>query len=399
MIESERTHGFAVLCDLAGVVIEVPFCDLTLGVPLGPGVPLRGLVDEGSLGKLEEFLACLHSRRAALDWEINVWVDGAPLAMHFAGAVAGEQVLVTAASTRTGLTRINEELMRLNNEGINALRSISKELVQFSTSKMEIEGRLYDELSRLNNELANLQREMVKKNIELERLNDLKNQFMGMAAHDIRNPVGVIMTYSQVLEEDAAPVLTETQLEFIHIIRETSSFIITLINDLLDVTQIEAGKLRLDRKPVDLAALVRHNVMLNRKLAARKRIEIELAELAWPPLMSLDASKMDQVLNNLIANAIKFSHAGTRVTVSLDVLGDTAKLIVRDQGQGIPKDDLAKLFKPFSRTSVQSTAGEPSSGLGLAIVAKIVHGHGGEIRVESEVGVGSAFIVTLPICG
>jgi signal transduction histidine kinase len=136
---------------------------------------------------------------------------------------------------------------------------------------------------------------------------------------------------------------------------------------------------------------------LNRVLATRKHITVEVdAPRALPPI-PLDAGKIEQVLNNLISNAVKFSHRGTRVRVRLACAPEAVTVGVLDQGQGIPAADLTKLFQPFSKTSVQTTAGEQSTGLGLAIVRRIVEGHGGRIWVESEVGRGSEFSFTLPV--
>lgn len=115
------------------------------------------------------------------------------------------------------------------------------------------------------------------------------------------------------------------------------------------------------------------------------------------PEVAIDRGKIEQVLNNLIGNAVKFSHPGRAVHVSITAADGIATVAVRDQGQGMPEADLSKLFKPFSKTSVQSTGGEQSTGLGLAIVRNIVEGHGGRIWVESEVGRGSTFSFTLPL--
>jgi signal transduction histidine kinase len=169
-----------------------------------------------------------------------------------------------------------------------------------------------------------------------------------------------------------------------------------LVNNLLDVAQIESGKLRLDLQLVDLIALVRRNIALNRVLAAKKQIEIEWAETPLPTVL-FDAPKIEQVLNNLIGNAIKFSLPGTLIRVSVTRADPNVVLMVRDQGPGIPPNELVKLFKPFQKTSVKSTAGEKSTGLGLAIVKKIVEGHHGKIWIESQVGHGTTFFVSLPI--
>lgn len=251
-------------------------------------------------------------------------------------------------------------------------------------------------LTSVNNELTNLQRELSRANVELGRLNEMKNELLGMAAHDLRNPLGIIHAYSEILESETAEALSPEHRAFIALIRQTSEQMVRLINDLLDVSQIESGKLHLDLRPVDLTALVERNAALNRVLAEKKRIEL-VCHAAPLPLMALDPSKMEQVMNNLLSNALKFSHPATRVTVGLERDADSAALTVTDQGQGIPEADLPMLFKPFSRTHVRATAGETSTGLGLSIVRRIVEGHRGRIAVESKVGEGSTFRVWLPM--
>jgi CheY-like chemotaxis protein/nitrogen-specific signal transduction histidine kinase len=256
---------------------------------------------------------------------------------------------------------------------------------------------LLEDLSRVNNELVNLERAMVKKNVELEKSNEQKNRVLGVAAHDLRNPLGVILSYSEFLEESARGVLNAEQREFVAVIKSTSEFMLRLVTDLLDVTAIEAGRLTLDRHPTDLSQLVRHNVALNAVLAKRKEIIVELDPLPALPTILLDPGKIEQVLNNLITNAVKFSHRGSRVRVRLTCADALVTVAVEDQGQGIPAADLSKLFTPFGKASVRTTAGEHSTGLGLAIVRNIVDGHGGRIWLESEVGKGSTFFFTLPV--
>ena len=201
--------------------------------------------------------------------------------------------------------------MRINNEQANALRTTAKELSLVVEKRAERDDSVYEEMSRLNNEMVNLQREMAKKNAQLEKLNEQKNQLLGMAAHDLRSPLGVILSYAEFLESDAAAVLNEEQREFVTTIKDMSEFMLRMVTDILDVTAIEAGQLALDRQPADLARLIQHNVTLNRVLAAKKDIAVEFDPPAVLPKVSFDAGKVEQVLNNLISNAIKFSHRGT----------------------------------------------------------------------------------------
>ncbi len=253
---------------------------------------------------------------------------------------------------------------------------------------------------RLRNALASLresQRQLLDRNAALESLNEQKNRLLGMAAHDMRNPLGVIMAYSDFLETEAASVLDPTQMEFVNTIKTTSEFMLNMINDLLDVSTIESGQLRLSLSPVNLSELVRHNLNLNRVLAHQKQIDLLFSSPPELPDLLLDKAKIEQVLNNLIGNAVKYSHANTKVTVEIFFDGSMVHVSVADQGQGIPQEDLTKLFKPFGKANVRTTGGEQSTGLGLAIARKIVEGHGGRMYVKSTVGEGSTFSFTLPV--
>ncbi|MDV7392846.1 sensor histidine kinase, partial [Arthrospira platensis SPKY1] len=144
--------------------------------------------------------------------------------------------------------------------------------------------------------------------------------------------------------------------------------------------------------PLDLRALVEQNLALNRVLAAKKQMQmIFIAPDSMSLSLEADGPKLEQVLNNLIGNALKFSPPSTCVEVRLTRESDRAVVSVRDQGPGIPAEEVSKLFRFFQKTSVRSTGGERSSGLGLAIARKIVEGHGGAIWVETESGHGSTF--------
>lgn len=260
------------------------------------------------------------------------------------------------------------------------------------------ERQLFDELTRVNNDLTNLQRELARKHAELERLNQQKDRFLGMAAHDLRSPLGVIQTYAEFLEADA-PLAPEHR-EFVSMIRQTSRFMMGIIEDLLDLSAIESGQLNLQRVPTDLYGLVKKSTGLFGILAAPKGIRIHLVppERECPPIKA-DPRKLQQVLNNLLDNAVKYSGRGSTVEVRIDVGDQEVTVSVLDQGPGIAEADLRKLFTPFYRTGAQGTGGEPSTGLGLAIVKRIVEGHGGRVWAESRFGEGSSFRLSLPLAG
>jgi len=397
-VTAHDRQGIALSCDTAGTVRRVIRNELGLPGLFAEGRPLIDVATPEAAGALEEFLTAVVERGAAFDREMPVRATAREMTLFFSGVSEGDHLYVVAARSTAGLARLHEELVLINNEQTNALRAALKELGGRQQRDAHRDSHLYEDLSRLNNELATLQREMAKKNIELEQLNALKNELLGMAAHDLRSPLGVIQNYSDFLEVDAGPLLNDEQRAFISTIKRTSRFMLGLVDDLLDVSTIEAGRLTLNRRPCDLGKLLADNVTLNRTLAARKTIAIDWTAPDTPlPSVPLDAGRIEQVLNNLIGNAMKFSSPGSRVMVSATSAADTVTISIADQGPGIPPSDLPNLFKPFGRATARGTAGEKSTGLGLAIVRKIVEAHGGRLWVESELGKGATFFISLPI--
>lgn len=370
--------------------------DLQLPARFQPGAMVVDLVDAESAGRVRDFWATLRDRGAAFDCALTVSINDQPTALHFAGAADGEHLFVVAARSADGLPHAHDEFILMHPGQTDALPSAFPKPTAIERRQTVHDRHLYDDLSRLNNELANLQREVAKKNAELGKLNDQKNRFLGMAAHDLRSPLGIIYSLSEFIEADAA-TLNDQQREFITTIKETSEFMLALVSDLLDVASIESGRLHLEHRTVDLRRLIGRNLALNRVLAARKAITIDLEGSPEVLAVSLDVGKMEQVLNNLLGNALKFSEPGTRVVVTLSVADGCATVAIRDQGQGIPAGELPRLFTFFGKGSARGTAGEQSTGLGLAIVRRIIEGHSGRVWVESEVGVGTTVLFTLPL--
>jgi len=232
--------------------------------------------------------------------------------------------------------------------------------------------------------------------LELHQLNQEKNELLGIAAHDLRNPLSAISGYFQLLlESDFLGPLTEKQRRVLEKSSGTADFMLRLLNDLLDVSKVNSGRLKLQLGTLDLAQLTLQVVDVMRVAAEGK--SIDLTYEGPPKLLCVgDSDKLQQVLQNLISNALKFSHRDTRVRVVLERREREAVLSVVDQGQGIPEAEQARLFEPFHRASVRPTGGEKSTGLGLAITRKIVEGHGGRIELESAPGHGSTFRFVLP---
>jgi signal transduction histidine kinase len=180
-------------------------------------------------------------------------------------------------------------------------------------------------------------------------------------------------------------------------IRELSEFTLKMVEDLLDVSTVESGALTLKRENTDLRKLITHHVELNAILAHPKKIKLEIETMPDLPLIPADAEKITQVLNNFIGNAVKYTYPDTLGRIVTELVDGFVRVSIIDQGQGIPPEDIPKLFKPFGRANVQTTGGESSTGLGLAICRRIVEGHCGEVGVISSVDSGSTFYFTLPL--
>lgn len=252
-----------------------------------------------------------------------------------------------------------------------------------------------DELQQRYQEQAVLQRRLVGKNIEMERLSQQKDEWLGTAAHDLRIPLGIIHFYSKLLLDESADMAAEER-DFIARIQSSSRFMRQLVDEMLDLAGIESGKLNLQTEVLDLGQLVRYNADFHRPLAAQKGISLEVETAVEGLRVVADPDRLEQVLNNLVSNAVKFSRAGDRVRIRVEAGDQRGRVAVEDEGCGIAAERLPHLFKPFVQ-GTKGTAGEKSTGLGLAIVRKVVEAQDGRVGVESAAGKGSTFWVELPL--
>jgi signal transduction histidine kinase len=392
--------GFVVICDASDIVEQIVQNDYELARELSVGAPITGIFDEASLEKVLLFFSETRSRGSAFDWELVVPLQTGPMTLHCAGTLLEGKLLLVGASSRDSAIEVIEEMLKINNEQTNHLRILMKELQKASSHMKQRDQSIYDELTHLNNELSAMQRELMKKNHELAQLNQQKNYFLGMAAHDLRSPLGTIVSYSEFLLDQDRAHTSEDDRELVGVIRKSSEFMLGLINDLLDISKIESGNLNLNVSPLNLAELISQGIDLNQVLAEKKGIRLQESHAGQlPEIVVWDRYKIEQVLNNLLGNAIKFSHPDSTVMIRLSADENKVVMQFEDRGDGMPDDILDQLFIPFSKASRVGTKGEKGTGLGLAIVRRILEGHGGEIRAENMAEGGTRFIVSLPIGG
>ncbi len=247
--------------------------------------------------------------------------------------------------------------------------------------------------------LRNIQynEELARKNDELTHLDQLKSDFMATMSHELRTPLTSIIGYSDMLLSGMTGELNEKQSTFIDSILKGGESLLNLINDVLDLTKIEAGRLELNREPVDLRAALLGVLPVVKPRAQDKRIRIStFLPTDLPPVLA-DPGKLNQVLLNLITNGIKYTHENGSVSVEARTSGEMVEIWVNDTGIGIAKEDQVKVFQRFTQIDSSATRSQGGTGLGLAIVKELVEMHGGSIRVQSKLGKGSSFVFTMPI--
>ncbi|MCH8157509.1 MAG: hybrid sensor histidine kinase/response regulator [Nitrospinae bacterium] len=252
------------------------------------------------------------------------------------------------------------------------------------------------ELRSLMKQKENLIKDLGEKNERLVELDDLKNRFLGMAAHDLRNPLATIKGFSTLLIDADDSFPKEEQEDFLKTIKSVSEHMLTLVNDLLDYSVIESGNLNIEKELGSMKDLVIERIRVNQFLAEPKGISIQKS-LCDLPEFEFDRNRIIQVLDNLIGNAVKFSPKGSTVHVSARLQEGQVRVTVKDEGPGISVEDQKLLFEGFQKLSARPTGGEKSTGLGLAIVKKMTEAHGGTLSVDSRLGEGSEFSFTLPM--
>ncbi len=392
---SDGAPFIIVFCDRRGWITRVLRDDLDIVAPLPLPRPFSAMVVGEERSKTVNFFLEMRKNGLALDWEFSLSSGDEIRTFHFyAGAVADSYLVVGADSHRQVLA-LYEAVFRDQGDTLNAAIACMATQLERAREDGDRDSDLYEQLTRMNNEMANMQRELAKKNMVLERMNEEKNRLMGSVAHDLRSPASIVIMAGRTLSSLLEGRLRPTEARLLDGVVGYGEFMVSLIDDLVDLSVIEAGKMELRRETLDLVSLVDKVVGFNRFLSGQKGIELRASGEESEIAVEADAVKLEQVLNNLLSNAVKFSHPGTVVTVEVSAGADTATVAVRDQGQGIPEEELKDLFKPFATTSVRGTAGEKSCGLGLAIARRIVEAHGGRMWAESEVGKGSTFFFTL----
>jgi signal transduction histidine kinase len=250
-------------------------------------------------------------------------------------------------------------------------------------------------VDRRTAELRDANVRLAAANLELLELDRLRSALLSNVSHELRTPLTGILGSAQNLRDGLAGGLNRAQHEYVAMIEHDSGRLIRVVNELLDLGRLDAGRIRLERAPVDVRELLDEVVILMRSAAERGGVTVELPGRD-AALICADTDKLKQILINLLDNAIKFSRPRGTVSLSVTTGGDSVRVTVRDHGPGIAAADLPHVFERFYRGQSAATT-TTGTGLGLAIARNLARLHGGDITVESAPQRGSTFTLSLPL--
>lgn len=246
-------------------------------------------------------------------------------------------------------------------------------------------------------ENVRLFQELERKNRELEVASQHKSEFLANMSHELRTPLNAIIGFSEVLSEKMFGELNDRQEEYLNDILTSGQHLLALINDILDLAKVEAGHMELEPAELSLPSALENGLTMVKERAARHGIALHLDIGPDLELIEADERKLKQMVFNLLSNAVKFTPDGGSVTLSAHRSGEMLRVAVSDTGIGIPESDRELIFDEFRQSGDGRGRGRPEgTGLGLALTRRFAELHGGRIRVESEVGVGSTFTIEIP---
>ncbi|MCL4294112.1 MAG: PAS domain S-box protein [Anaerolineae bacterium] len=271
-------------------------------------------------------------------------------------------------------------------------------IVSNITERKQAETALLEERALLAQRVVERTAELSAANAHLARAAQLKDEFLANMSHELRTPLNAILGMSEILRENTFGPLNKEQLNFVGHIEEGGRHLLLLINDILDLSKIEAGKLDLILTPVVVEDVCQASLRFIKQMAQKKQISLSFAIDSPISTIQADERRLKQILVNLLTNAVKFTPEGGQVKLEVvnDPTSETVCFNVHDTGIGIAPDDMERLFKPFIQLDSKLSRHQDGTGLGLSLVFRLTELHGGGVKVESRLGQGSKFTVSLP---
>ena len=351
----------------------------------------------------------LITRAAALSLELDTPITPGFEALVFKASRGIEDIYE--------LTYIRKDGSRLSAMvSVTALRNRHDTIIGYLLIGTDNTARKQEEAER-----KGFERALEEKNLELEHASHMKSEFLATMSHELRTPLNAVIGFSEALKDGLVGDMSETQREYIGDIFTSGQHLLSLINDILDLSKVEAGMMELELEAAELPGLLANSLLIVREKAALQQIQLKLDSPDDFGTLALDLRKTKQIIYNLLANAVKFSEHGSCVTLAVrevnrdqvgTVTGDWPvrgfdvppgahqaflQFSVSDTGLGIAQDDMGKLFKAFSQIDSSLARKFEGTGLGLAMVKQLVDLHGGSVAVASREGLGARFVVWLPL--
>lgn len=389
----KEVPSIALLCSREGLITQVLHAGLSLAEPL-VGADFNTILKPGSIDKGRKFLKAIQAKRGVDGWQMDVTGKGGVCRLYFAGIQEGNQFAIVGVPTPipVAVTCILRELLAGRNSGDVAEIAVRALLSERGEQERDL---TYRQLTRLNNELVSAQRDLISKNLELARRMEASALLLRAATHDLRQPVGAILVYSELLIEEALTTMGAESLEFVHAIHASTEFMLRLLDDVADFSSDEAAAPR-RLESASLIEIVRQSLLLSRPLAERKQSNLVLRHKGAAPTVQADAPKLAKVFSSLIEYALQHSQSSAEIEVQVALKHKTALVSVRAEAPGITRDEIQDVFAPFRKSRARIAVGEPSTGLGLAIAKRVVEWHGGQIEMKVGNGMSAAFYVSLP---
>lgn len=396
-IKKKQKNGLYLVCNCNGRINEVLLDDLDLIDTDRLPIQFKDIIYKESFDKATEFWSEILQNAYVFEFEMYVKRENdEPIPLKFSAGSFNNQVWVIAASHNKELQKMLNEMVLINNEQQNLIRSAEKKLSKLIKSKPDVALNAFDELSGMNNELMNAQRKLAKQNQEILNLNkelrDMNEElehFAYSVSHDLKEPLRMVKSFMNRLSQKYGDTLDDKAKQYVFYAVDGAERMDQLINDLLEYSRL--GRSQNQFEVTDLNEILDDIEKLN-----YSRLEETGGSIRWPVLPQISCLKVSihQLFNNLISNSIKYrkEDVSPEIIITFEDRPTTWLFSVVDNGSGIDPEYHSSIFGLFRKVNEESKSG---SGMGLAICKKIVEQHGGKIWVESEKGKGSTFWFTI----
>jgi len=423
------TAGYAYAVDAQGEVIAHPDINLVLAhtsfaaLPqvraalTGAAAATAGVVTTGRDADGREVLSAFHSVDPPGWWvfveeplseafapiEAAIWRTTLLLVVFVLVAIATSVLLarnlvrpiesIQAAAAKMGSGALNQRIEISSRDELGAL---AEEFNRMAARLQESYAGLEHQVQERTRELTSALSRLDEQTRELEAASHHKSEFLANMSHELRTPLNAISGFSQVLRKQLYGDINEKQAEYLDDILASARDLLSLIDDVLDLSKVEAGQIELQVAPFSLPATLERGVVIVRERATREGVRVSLSSDPGVDTVIGDERRIRQVVFNLLSNAVKFAPAGGTVDVAAASVDGVVRVSVTDSGPGIAPEDQARIFEEFQQAAAGKEQRE-GTGLGLALSRRLVELHGGRIWVESEPGKGSRFVFTLPV--